>query len=288
MNIFGHEIPMKVQPCAYNGIEQKPDADYVNIYVRITDHCNASCSFCEFRDNTNTKPFDFYKLYYALNEINKQVRINKVSFTGGEPTIEWELLNKCLKMVKNINSNIFTVINSNGFAMNKIDFEHLNSFAMSRHGIASANDSIFKCNVRNDEYLSNLDESIKDKIHLSCNLIKGHIDSNEKMYEYITHYSKLGFHDFGFVTLMGVNEYCKQNIVDFKKLDLTAMKNTIRACTFNDRNACFCANYITHDDNGELNRWYARHYCDSTKAESVLVFDIDHLKIGFNGATILQ
>ena len=288
MQLFGHEIPMKNIPCAYNGIVQKPDTDYVNIYVRVTDHCNAKCSFCEFRNNVNGKKLDFYKLYYALHEINKKIRINKISFTGGEPTFECNLVNRCLEMVKDLNPKIFTVINSNGFGLNHINFEYLNSYALSRHGMELQNNEIFGCKVQTDEYIANLEDSIKNKIHLSCNLIKGYIDSPIGMYDYISHYSKLGFHDFGFVTLMGVNDYCKEHMIDFKKLDLVNMKNTIRVCTFNNQNSCFCANYITHDNEGELNRWYARHYCDNTNAESTLVFDIDHLKIGFNGAKILE
>ncbi len=287
MNLFGHEVPMKIIPCTYNGIEQKPDGDnYVNLYVRLTDSCNASCGFCEFRNRT-MKPFDFYKFYYVLHELNKQVRINKVSFTGGEPTIQWELLNKCLKLVKSVNEKIFTVVNSNGFKLYSVNFEYLNSFALSRHGWDLQNDEIFGCGVISDQKLESLEQSIKDKIHLSCNLIKDYIDDEKDMYEYINHYSRLGFHEYGFVSLMKVNDYCRANHVDFMKINLDQMENTRRVCTFNDKEACFCANYVTYDVNGELNRWYARHYCDQTKADSNLVFDLDHLKVGFNGPTIL-
>lgn len=287
MNLFGHEVPMKIVPCTYNGIEQKPDGDnYFNLYVRLTDSCNATCSFCEFRNHSLTS-FDFYKFYYVLNELNKQVRINKVSFTGGEPTIKWELLNKCLKLVKSVNEKIFTVVNSNGFMLENVNFEYLDSYALSRHGFDLQNNEIFGCDVLYDEELHNLAQTIKDKIHLSCNLIKGYIDSEKAMYDFINHYSRLGFHEFGFVSLMKVNEYCRSNHIDFMKLKLDLIPNTRRVCTFNDKQACFCANYHTFDETGELNRWYARHYCDQTKAESNLVFDIDHLKIGFNGETIL-
>lgn len=288
MNIFGHEVPLKVNPCAYNGKVGKADDDqYVNLYIRLTNHCNAACDFCEFRDNKDKTKFDFYKFFYAIQELNKRVRINKISFTGGEPTIEWKMLNRCLHEVKTINQKIFTVVNSNGMHMNHVNFEYLDSYALSRHGIGIANNAVFKCDVISDEKLAKLEESIKNKIHLSCNLSKMEIDSPDLMYQYINHYSKLGFHDFGFVTLMAVNQFCKENKVDFQKLKLEEMQNTRRVCTFNDGKACCCANYVTFDDEGDLNRWYARHYCDSTRAESTLVYDLDHLKIGFNGDTIL-
>lgn len=287
MNLFGCEVPLKIIPCTYNGVEQKPDGDnYVNLYVRLTDTCNAACEFCEFR-NRNLTSFDFYKFYYVLHELKKKVRINKISFTGGEPTFQWELLNECLRLVKSLDENIFTIVNSNGFNLHHVNFEYLNSFALSRHGIEFQNYEIFQCDVMSDMELKGLEQCIKDKIHLSCNLIKGYIDDEKDMYDFINHYSRLGFHEYGFVSLMKVNEYCRSNHVDFMKINLNQMKNTRRVCTFNDKNACFCANYVTFDDDGDLNRWYARHYCDMTKADSNLVFDIDHLKVGFNGPVIV-
>lgn len=297
MELFGKEVPMKSIPCKRNGMDDGPSDDYVNIYVRVTERCNASCQFCTFKENLNARKLDFYKLYYALNEVNKKVRINKVSFTGGEPTLVAQTVNDCLAMVKGINPKIYTVVNSNGMFIAKIDFTHLNSYALSRHGIWVENDEIFGKNHEmfantlpciSDDQMKSFDQSMKDKIHLSCNLIAGFVDSPKKMYEYINHYSKLGFHDFGFVTLMEVNAYCKSHKIDFRQLKLNEMPNTIRRVEFNDDEACYCANYTTYDDEGDLNRWYARHYCDSTRANSTLVFDVDHLKIGFNGPTIFS
>lgn len=288
MILFGHDVSMKLIPCAYNGVEDtRPGDDYVNLYVRVTDKCNASCDFCEFRNNHSSKKFDFYKFYYVLHELKKKVRINKISFTGGEPTLEWELVNECLKTIKALDEKIYTVVNSNGLNIMKINFEYLNSYALSRHGFALQNDEIFKCSVRSDEQLSQLEQEIKDKIHISCNLQKGYIETPKDMFEFIQHYSRMGFHDFGFVTLMEVNDYCRTHKIDFRSLNFEDMKNTRRMCTFNDKEACFCANYVTYDDEGELNRWYARHYCDQSKSDSTLVFDLDYLKVGFNGKTIL-
>lgn len=291
MNLFGHEVPLKKVGCAYNGKLDKTSMkgdEYINLYVRITDKCNASCNFCEFRDNKTSRTFDFYKFYYILHELSQKVKINKISFTGGEPTLEWEMINQCLKHINRIDPKIYTIVNSNGLHLNRINFEYLNSFALSRHGFDQQNRDIFNCNVKSDFDLSQLEQCVKDKIHISCNLQKKYISTPLDMYEFISSYSKIGFHDFGFVTLMEVNDFCRENKVDFRTLNLEEMPNTRRVCTFNDQNACFCANYITFDDEGELNRWYARHYCDMNKADSTLVYDLDHLKIGFNGSTIFS
>lgn len=287
MELFGFDVPMKLNPCSLNGKKQDAEGEYVNLYVRITEKCNASCAFCEFRDNKSKNKFDLYKFYYVLNEVNKKVRVNKVTFTGGEPTMISDVLNDALGMVKEINQDIFTVINSNGFALGSVDFHNVDSYALSRHGIGSENNDAFNTTVMSDKMLNSLDISTKEKIHITCNLDKSRTATTEDMYRLINHYSKMGFHDFGFVTLMEVNEYCKANKIDFRSLDLDSMSNTIRSRAYNNENACFCANYLTYDDEGTVNRWYARHYCDRTRADSTLVYDLNKLKIGFNGDVIL-
>lgn len=49
MLVFGEQIKCKPNPCDKDGKKQgvKID-DYVNLYVRLTNTCQAKCSFCEF------------------------------------------------------------------------------------------------------------------------------------------------------------------------------------------------------------------------------------------------
>jgi hypothetical protein len=48
-------------------------------------------------------------------------------------------------------------------------------------------------------------------------MIKGYVDSEEKIYDYLDKYSDLGVYDVGFVNLMKINEYCKERFVEFPK-----------------------------------------------------------------------
>lgn len=283
MKIFGQEIEVKKEFCTFNkGPKTKIETPYINLYVRITNGCQASCDFCEFCSN-DSKEFDYFKFYYVISELAKQVRINKISFTGGEPTLKINLLNDCLKFVKGIDKNIFTVINTNGLNIEKIDSDFVDSISLSRHSIKN-NDRIFKINLKND--IQTFSEKLKKKIHISCNLIKGEIDSSKKIYEFIDHYSSIGFHDFGFVSLMKVNDYCKDHFIDFSEINLEHMENTIRTKTFEYEKKCKCNNFLTTDSNGIINKVYARHYCDSSNSDSTLVYDLNILKNGFNGAEI--
>lgn len=292
MNIFDSNVQLKKHTCAYNGglpkVIQEP---YVNLYVRLTNRCQMKCKFCEYHSYTLEK-FDFYKFYYVLNELRKNVRINKISFTGGEPTLEVALLNQCLQQVKSIDTEIFTVVNSNGINIKAINYDFLDSCALSRHDTLESNlEVIFgndsSLNITND-YLKKLPSKIKEKIHISCNLIKGYIDNTQKMYDFIEAYSKLGIHDFGFVSLMKINDYCKEHFIDFADLQIESkMKNTIKSQEYSYNQACKCANYLCRTDDGELNRLYARYYCDHTNVDSTLVYDINVLRNGFKGKVII-
>jgi len=286
MNIFGKEIQIKSEYCSFNGTKQTKQDPHINLYVRITDKCQASCSFCEYNNNKSEREFDFYKFYYVLNELKKTIKINKVSFTGGEPTLEIENLNKCLSIVKELDKNIFTVVNSNGFNLSAINISNVNSISLSRHTWKNQKE-IFKADVISDKALEEISIDMKKKIHISCNLIKGNVYNKENVETFINHYSNLGFHDFGFVSLMPVNEYCKTNFVDFKDIDFESIENLIKTKEFTYGENCRCNNFLMTSENGDINKIYCRFYCNHLSSESTLVFDVNELKTGFAGETII-
>ena len=293
MKIFGIEVEVKKTLCSLNGkAPVKITEPYVNVYVRMTNHCNANCAFCDFKNNACKKNFDFYKFYYMLIELRKQVKINKISFTGGEPTLCINTMVKCLELVRIVDKTIFTVVNTNGFNLEYLDKpEYLNlidSICLSRHEIKDLEVYLaFNCVIKTSKDLNEMSKEMKKKIHLSCNLIKGRIDGFVKAHDFIDFYSGLGFHDFGFVSLMPVNQFCKDNFIDFDQAELWKMKNTIKTKDFAYGTGCKCNNFLTTSDKGVINKVYARYYCDHTRSDSTLVYDIDCLKIGFQGAILL-
>lgn len=288
MFLFGREVDIKDKACSLNGLSQENNDPYVNLYVRVTNHCQMSCPFCEFKNNKDDTKFDFYKFYYVLSEIVKKVPINKISFTGGEPTLDL-LLNRYLECAKSICPNSFVTINSNGYNMDKIDFRYVDSLALSRHSVSDIQlrNELFLGNSVTNDFLAKFSKAKKSKVHISCNLIKGYVDSPETMYEFISHYSSLGFHDFGFVSLMDVNEYCTDRFVDFSSVNIESMPHTIKSRSYNFESSCRCANYLCYTDDGEVNQLYARYYCDRKKSQPCLVYDINCLKQGFTGDVIV-
>ena len=285
MEIFGQEIELKQEYCSIDLKKpEKVSKPYVNLYVRLNNTCNAHCPFCIFKGSH--VDFDFHKFYYVLHELKKNLSIVKVSFTGGEPTLSSELLMNCARIVKELDSEIFTVVNTNGYNLNESLFENINSVSLSRHAASDKiNSKLFKLNI-NDNSLGSLSDSLKKKIHISCNLISGIVDSGERVLEFIDRYSSLGFHDFGFVSLMKVNDYCEKFFIDFNKINLEKNSEVIKTRTQNQGESCKCANYLVTGAEGSFNKVYARHYCDVKKNESTLVYDLNVLKNGFTGPTI--
>ena len=130
--LFEKEINIRDYHCLKNNSNEKHQADpYVNIYVRLQNECNAKCKFCEF--TSKEKYFNVVRFTTGFRQISEKINIKKVSFTGGEPTLDPPLLNGCLKFVKDVDSNIFTVVNTNGLNLSRIEIDNLDSIALSRH-----------------------------------------------------------------------------------------------------------------------------------------------------------
>lgn len=300
VTLFNEQISLKSETCVVNN-ESDTCGKYINLYTRLTNECNAHCKFCTFKGK-DSEPFEFYKWVYAFRnmQLNMQKQggfINKASFTGGEPTLKFDELIFCLEKVKKFDPAIFTVVNTNGIHLKRLlEYSHLiDSIALSRHHYNDLKNEqilgVFR-NVSPTLYdLGQLSNSDKKKIHVSCNLIKGEIDSKEECRKYIEGLGNVGITDIGFVSLMDVNSYCTDHLVDFNEIKLNEMIDTMQSTEINKSDgSCRCANYLTSTDDGTIVKSYARYVCDRTKLkdQSTLVYDVNKLKIGFNGKTLFD
>jgi len=291
MELFEKNVELKTQFCSKNGV--LPDAGsvpYVNVYVRIRNRCPAKCKFCEF--TCDEEFFNVDKFVASLKELASKVRVNKISFTGGEPTLDLDLLEYCLKKVKAILPNAFVVINTNGSGtfMMLLKYEnYLNSIALSRHHFDDdRNEAIFGCSVPNVTTIRDFQYLVKNKnlLHLSCNLIKGEIETHMDIKHYLNHCADLNALDVGFVTLMPANDFCKKNQVVFDSV-ITPDTQILRNKVWNNKDSCRCANFLYIDYNtAKIVKFYARYACDASSNAGQLVFDGKNLKQGFNGPII--
>lgn len=296
---IGEEIiRYKNIPCRINGIAIKEyPTPHVNIQVQVTEKCNADCAFCTFHNNKSEKSFDVDKFIRGLEAISKHVYISKITFTGGETSLEINAIKECVKYILKNMSNVQIKINTNGLKLYDLcDIQGIWQISLSRHSIDDEeNFEIFNTTqIPTNKDILNICNSLKfkveiDKFHLSCTMIKGYIDNLANMLKYIDYYAEFGIRDMGFVGLMGVNEYAKSHCVDF--LDFNIEENDTlllgRHCQYIKNDGichCECQVYHVLAANGSVVEAYNRFARDHSNCnESNLVYNIDKWQQGFNG-----
>ena len=73
MNIFGKEIQIKKLGCNVMGESGKPIPPSVNLFVKVTKGCNASCLFCSNANSPNSKgKFNVDKFLKSFMKFSKK------------------------------------------------------------------------------------------------------------------------------------------------------------------------------------------------------------------------
>jgi len=276
-------LNLQKRTCLRNDGYQGDLDNSIQLYVVVNRKCNAQCEFCTFRGDV--EEVDIHKFKDTLEKIYKYYNISTLHLTGGEPTLDINKVEQICNTAKTVDKCIKTSVNTNGIHLNELDnIKNLNNVALSRHGITDdENYEIFKTNsVANTEQIKAF---TKSKLHLSCNLIQGHVDSEEKIYQYLEMCSTLGVFDVGFVGLMNVNEYCKTRYIEFPNLSKCTFTKGYKnietgECT------CECRNWLYRAENQHLISIYHRHAVKSTNITSYLVYENNRLRAGFNGEQV--
>ena len=160
-----------------------------SICWNITSKCNQKCKFCyrkHCKDNTlrqNKKIFDNLS----------QIKINKITFSGGEPLMYEELF-ELVDYIRSKNSNIVLSITTNG---KKIDDTTLNKiikkFDWITFSIDSLNETINEEIGRGQEHSKKIIQLLKkcnNKIKIKINTVasKYNINDLEDFYKTISRY----------------------------------------------------------------------------------------------------
>lgn len=282
ITLFNKEIPIRTHHCQLFNYKPKIANPYIDIYVK-TKGCNAKCLFCEFSNDAAV--FDFEKYLYILNEIKNKIRVKKFAFTGGEPTTNYKQFYRILEITRENFPNSNFVLNTNGYNLDKINFNELDSISLSRHHyFDKINNEILGFKAISKNQLKKLKK--KKVLHLSCNLIKGYIDSKEEIYKFLEFADSIGIESVGFVSLMPVNSYCKDNLIDFNDLDLISERfNLTKTWTY--ENYCKCSNYIYITKKLNVITVYYKNTYNPYDINTNLVFDGQNLTIGFSNDKII-
>lgn len=282
-------LNFKHKSCIFNNtIEEKINYNYINLYVKITDTCNINCSFCEYHNKEVAFIFNIQKFSYLIQQLtNEDIHIHKVSFTGGEPTLAYNILHDCFNILKRLKHKPFIVVNSNGNNLIHLaNEEFIDSISLSRHAINDDDcNKIANGKIKKAEDIKKSNK--RNNIHLTCNLIKGFINNEESIIAYLEFAKTLGVYDVGFVSLMQINSFCKDNHVDFN--DIT-FKNKRIVCNkeWTYKDICRCKNFLYLPTTGnKVVKFYSRYRCrNEEESESNYVFDGKFLRNNFNGKII--
>jgi molybdenum cofactor biosynthesis enzyme MoaA len=282
-------IKFRYETCrSEDGQYYKIDENIINLYIVVNGECNANCKFCEYRYKRERVDIEKFKAIY--NKLLTICEIDKVHFTGGEPSLEIETIKEITKFIKDKNRNTFTSVNTNGVKIEELlDIETLDNISLSRHAIEDSNNmEIFGTDTVPD--LSRLDKlDKKEKIHLSCNMINGYVDSKEKILNYLEMASELGINDVGIVSLMNINDYCNEHYMEFPNINDNLSDNLkLVRCLRNikdDTNkiCCKCENYLYRAKNKRFVSMYHRYALDNKSVADYLVYENNILKQGFSG-----
>ena len=107
VSIFGHEISVKTTDCCHGDTPGSRVPPAVNLFVKVTDGCNARCLFCSNAGAPHTTgPFDTAKLFSVVDELQRnRIIINRFNITGGEPAVVAPLVEELLQELRDIAQN---------------------------------------------------------------------------------------------------------------------------------------------------------------------------------------
>ncbi len=291
MQIFGKDILLKKVGCNLLDEPGKPIVPSVNIFLKVTKGCNTHCLFCSNAGAVApSTEFNLDKLSEVISELqSKDIIVNRVNITGGEPSVVSSLVVRILQRMEMKDfEDIHVHLNTNGLlrqSQELMTHPRWNSISMSLHHYDLYKLSeLYGCHIQADAFkFADVD---KQKLNVSCNLIKGYIDNAEEAHKMLDFALELGFPRIGFVSLMKVNDYCKEYFVDLEEIHIEKIPHVYFTKSMNRESDCKCSNYLYNKDLNIL-EIYMRNYANPLYCESSLVYDGEYLRQGFHQNNII-
>lgn len=267
--------------CCEKGKEPIPiEYPSSSMYIVLNRNCNAACPFCTFRGKVER--VDLKQLDKTLTEILKVCNLGTVHITGGEPSLYLEDIKQICNIVKKHNSCITTSCNTNGYAIKELlEMPNLDNVALSRHAISDEDNQILFATdtVPTVDVLQSLPN--KHKLHVSCNLIKGYIDSEDKILKYLDFVGDVILcNDVGFVGLMKVNDFCNQHFLHMPKLHSVCKSRELEDKE-NGKVYCNCKNYLYLTPQNHMVSAYYRRVVEKRPFNDIFIYENNILRQGW-------
>lgn len=291
IGLFDKIISIKNLGCRYGSQPVTKIPPSVNLFVKVTNGCNARCAFCSNAGCDVIKDkFDHGKLWRIIDELKaKKIFINRVNITGGEPTIVPEVVNHILELASTTRyKDIHFHLNTNGLLptyQKLMRHPRWDSISMSLHHYdKDILSEIYGSKIPDGTFSFN--EVNMDIVNASCNLIRGYIDSDTEVEKMLRFAISLGLPRLGFESLMKVNDYCCEHYVDFDEINFEAIPHLYFTESRNRGADCKCSNYL-YNQNGKILEVYMRNYANPNYCESSLMYDGQYLRQGFHDNNII-
>ena len=288
--IFGKPIELKSVGCNHDDVPGGLIPASVNLFVKITNGCNAHCRFCSNAGHKPITHFNADKLIDVVREIKaNNILVNRINITGGEPSIVPDTVSDLLERLSDDCFNdIHVHLNTNGLlpaSQQLMKHSRWDSISVSLHHYDREKlGEIYQTTISDTALdFDGIDMKI---VNVSCNLIKGYVDSTEEAHKMMDFCIDKGITRIGFVGLMPTKQYCRDRVVRLDELKL----GTIPHCYFteskNRGKDCRCSNYLYNRDLKIL-EIYMRHYANPMYCESSLLYDGEYLRQGFHDNNII-
>ena len=290
IELFGKPIAVKSIGCNHKNCPGGPIPPSVNLFVKVTNGCNAHCSFCSNAGAKGTSGFDLKNLFLVIDELQKQqIIINRLNITGGEPSCVPERVKQILRrMDEDAYQDIHVHLNTNGLLPQSQELMKLprwDSISVSLHHYDTTKLSeIYATSI--PESALNFEGIDMMKVNASCNLIKGYIDSTEEAQRIMDFCIDKGLLRLGFVGLMPVNDFSKNHFVALDELHLSNIPHCYFTESKDRGKDCKCSNYM-YNRHLKVLDIYMRHYANPHYFESSLMYDGEHLRQGFYSKNII-
>lgn len=290
IKLFGKPIAIKTVGCNHEESAGLPIPPSVNLFVKVTDGCNAHCPFCSNANAPATTGFDKEKFFSIVDEAIKQgLIINRINITGGEPSCVPDRVDHILQdLDRKEYKGIHVHLNTNGLLRQSqeiMKFPRWDSISVSLHHYDVRKLSeIYQTEIQETAFMFDGVEMMK--VNASCNLIKGYIDNTAEAHRMMNFCIEHDFTRLGFVGLMPVNDFSRSYFVSLDELHLDKIPHCYYTESKDRGKDCKCSNYL-YNNNLRVLDIYMRHYANPGFCESSLMFDGQHLRQGFYSNNII-
>lgn len=295
ITIGNRSFVVKDYYCSQDGSYIPRNDEKLWLYVNITGVCPAFCPFCVNPGRKCGKTeFDIQIFKETLEKIKNY--IYGISFTGGEPMLEYELLDCAIGIAGSVmDESVEIDMVTNGIHLDTIPaFHHLDlldSIHISRHRVDDdENRKFMGIQTPGKEQVRELLLQLKDpaRVVFNCILQKDGVNSSDLMAEYLEMAADIGVKNTNFISMIPVNGYCLDQYVDPEMLHLESDSRFRVWNHFHDYEYCSCSSGDYRAGKGWVRYYYRKPGKEKAQYSRQLVYTEDNLLLdGFGGNQVL-